>query len=224
MSRVEIGLATLYLGDCAEVLPTLGQVDAVVTDPPYGEVNRESGGLRSLDKGVADIVDFDERWIASKFARLANSIYIWCGSEQVSEYREVLVEAGMTTRLCIWEKTNPSPMNGQYLWLSSIETCIFARRKGAVFNEHCASPVWRIATQPKEFHPTAKPILLMEVQIKASTNDGQVVLDPFMGSGTTGVAAVQMGRKFIGIERESKYFDIACQRIETAQAQERLFA
>ena len=223
IKKIEIGLATLYLGDCAEVLPTLGQVDAVVTDPPYGVVNRESDGLRSLDVGVADIVDFDEQWIASEFARLANSVYIWCGTEQVSGYRKALVDAGMTTRLCVWEKTNPSPMNGQHLWLSSIETCVFGRRKGAVFNEHCASPVWRTATQPKEFHPTAKPISLMEVQIKASTNDGQIVLDPFMGSGTTGVAAVQMGRKFIGIEREPKYFEIACKRIEDAQRQEKLF-
>ena len=218
-----IGDATLYLGDCAEILPTLDKVDAVVTDPPYGVINRDSGGLRSLDVGVADIVDFDEQWIASEFARLANSVYIWCGTEQVSEYRKALVNSGMTTRLCIWEKTNPSPMNGQHLWLSSIETCVFGRRKGATFNEHCASPVWRTATQPKEFHPTAKPISLMEVQIKSSTNEGQVVIDPFMGSGTTGVACMNLQRKFIGIEREKKYFDIACKRIEQAQKQERLF-
>jgi DNA modification methylase len=198
-------------------------VDAVITDPPYGEVNRDSGGLRSLDVGVADIVDFDEEWIASEFSRLADSVYIWCGTEQVSKYRKTLVNSGMTTRLCIWEKTNPSPMNGQHLWLSSIETCVFGRRKGATFNEHCASPVWRTATQPKEFHPTAKPISLMEVQIKASTNEGQIVIDPFMGSGTTGLAAARMGRKFIGIEREQKYFDIACKRIEQEQAQIKLF-
>lgn len=221
--KQEIGLATLYLGDCIDILPTLGKVDAVVTDPPYGKVNRESGGLRSLDKGVADIVEFDEFWLADTFSKIANSVYIWCGTEQVSEYRRAMVNAGMTTRLCIWEKTNPSPMNGQHLWLSSIETCVFGRAKGAVFNEHCASPVWRMATQPKEFHPTAKPVELMKIQIKASSNEEQIVLDPFMGSGTTGVAAVQMGRKFIGIEREPKYFEIACKRIENAQRQEKLF-
>jgi len=221
--KVEIGSATLYLGDCADILPTLDKVDAVVTDPPYGEVNRNSSGLRLLDKGIADVVDFDIKCISFEFARLANSIYIWCGIEQISDYRKFLINAGMITRLCVWEKTNPSPMNGQHFWLSSVESCIFGRKKGAIFNEFCASPVWRYPTQPKEFHPTAKPIYLMKIQIKASTNQEQIVLDPFMGSGTTGVAAVQMNRKFIGIEREKKYFDIACERIENAQRQQGLF-
>ena len=100
-------------------------------------------------------------------------------------------------------------MNGQHLWLSSIEPCVFARKNGAIFNEHCASPVWRLPTEPKEFHPTAKPIRLMEIQINASTNENDIVLDPFMGSGTTGIASMNLKRKFIGIEREQKYFDIA---------------
>jgi DNA modification methylase len=222
--RIEtIGNATLYLADCMDVLPTFGKVDAVITDPPYGEVNRKSSGLRNLDVGCADIVTFDEAELAGHLSRLSDTVYIWCGTEQVSAYRAELVALGMSTRVCVWEKTNPSPMNGQHLWLSSIELCVFGRRKGAKFNEFCASPVWRMATEPKEFHPTAKPIGLMERQVSASTAFGDTVLDPFMGSGTTGIAAVNLGRKFIGIEREDKYFDIACERIENAQRQASLF-
>ena len=83
--------------------------------------------------------------------------------------------------------------------------------------------MWRLPTEPKEFHPTAKPIRLMEIQINASTNENDIVLDPFMGSGTTGIASMNLKRKFIGIEREQKYFDIACKRIEDAQRQVCLF-
>jgi site-specific DNA-methyltransferase (adenine-specific) len=221
--KVEIGKATLYLGDCMDILPTLPKVDAVITDPPYGEVNRKNSGLRNLDRGVADIADFEIKELASLLVKYGSSVYVWCGIEQVSEIKATMVSLGMSSRLCIWEKTNPSPMNGQHLWLSSIETCVFGKESGAIFNEHCASPVFRLPTEPKEYHPTAKPIHLMERLIRASTNEGMTVIDPFMGSGTTGVAAIHMGRKFIGIEREPKYFEIACKRIEQAVSQPQLF-
>jgi site-specific DNA-methyltransferase (adenine-specific) len=221
--KVQIGDATLYLGDCMDILPTLDKVDAVITDPPYGEVNRKNSGLRNLDRGVADIADFDLVELALLLSKHGSSVYVWCGIEQVSQLKASMAEIGMSTRLCIWEKTNPSPMNGQHLWLSSIETCVFGKEAGATFNEHCASPVFRLPTEPKEYHPTAKPIALMERLIRASTNEGMTVIDPFMGSGTTGVAAIQMGRKFIGIEREPKYFDIACKRIEQASKQVDMF-
>jgi len=223
LNKVEIGNATMYFGDCMDILPTLDKVDAVITDPPYGEVNRKNSGLRNLDRGVADIADFEIKQLAELLVKYGSSVYVWCGIEQVSEIKASMVSLGMSSRLCIWEKTNPSPMNGQHLWLSSIETCVFGKESGAIFNEHCVSPVFRLPTEPKEYHPTAKPIHLMERLIRASTNEGMTVIDPFMGSGTTGVAAIQMGRKFIGIEREPKYFEIACKRIEQAVAQPQLF-
>ncbi len=224
MSRVEtIGRATLMLGDCRDILPTLGKVDAVVTDPPYGGVNRESGGLRNLDKGVADIADFDLPSLARILANAGRSVYIWCGWGQLSEFQSTLSLDGRSTRVCIWEKTNPSPMNGQFLWLSSVELCVFGKEAGAPFFGHCASPVWRIPVETDQMHPTQKPVTLMRRQIGASSPDNGSILDPFMGSGTTGVAAVQMGRDFIGIERETKYFDIACKRIEDAQRQGDMF-
>lgn len=214
----------LILGDCRDILPTLGKFDLLLTDPPYGEVNRASSGLRGLDKGCADVADFNLGELVDMFSDIGQTVYVWCGTEQVSGIRAGLVDAGFSTRACVWEKTNPSPMNGQHLWLSSLELCVFGKKPKAVFNEHCASPVWRLPTEPKDFHPTAKPVRLMELQMQASTNFGGTVLDPFMGSGTTGVACANMGRKFTGIEREPKYFDIACRRIEDAYRQQRLFA
>lgn len=215
MDCVKIGTSELYLGDCADVIPILPVVDTIITDPPYNEVNRESGGLRLLDKGVADsaVVDIPlmSRLLIEKFR---GSIYVWCGTEQVSYWREELVKAGLTTRLCIWEKSNPSPMNGDKLWLSSIECCVFARKSKATFNVHCKSPVWRGPICPGQVHPTEKPVWLIKEAILASTKPNDLILDCYMGSGTTGVAAIATGRKFIGIEKEKNYFDIACRRIK----------
>ena len=222
--RIEtIGNATLYLADCREVLPTLPKVDAVITDIPYGEVTRASSGLRNLDKGAADEETCDLSEVLQVLA-LGQSVYVWCGTEQVSELRAGLVAAGYSTRLGVWEKSNPSPMNGQYLWLSALECCVYGKRAGAHFSEFCKSPVWRGPTAEKEDHPTPKPVWLMSRQIQASVKHGGTVLDAFMGSGTTGVACMNLGRSFIGIEREPKYFDIACRRIEDAQRQGRLIA
>ena len=220
---VIIGNATLYLGDCREVLPTLPKVDAVITDIPYGEVNRDSGGLRSLDKGAADVATCTAAEVLEVLA-LGDSVYVWCGTEQVSDLRGGLVALGYSTRLGVWEKSNPSPMNGQHLWLSALECCVYGKRAGAHFSEFCKSPVWRGPTAEKEDHPTPKPVWLMSRQIQASVKHGGTVLDAFMGSGTTGVACMNLGRSFIGIERERKYFDIACRRIEDAQRQGRLIA
>ena len=218
---VEIGNARLALGDCRDILPTLDKVDAVITDIPYGEVSRHSSGLRELDKGAADIATCTIDEVLEVLA-LGESVYVWCGTEQVSELRGGLVTLGYSTRLGVWEKSNPSPMNGQHLWLSALECCVYGKRAGAYFSEFCKAPVWRGPTAEKEDHPTPKPVWLMSRQIQASVKHDGTVLDAFMGSGTTGVACMNLGCKFIGIEREPKYFDIACRRIEDAQRQMRL--
>jgi len=106
-------------------------------------------------------------------------------------------------------------MNGQHIWLSSIECCVYGKRKGAVFNEHCKSSVWRFATARGKLHPTMKPLKLIEYLISVSSNEGDTVLDATMGSGTTGVAAKKLKRNFIGIELDKDYFKIAQERIKS---------
>lgn len=207
----------LYNNDCMKVLPTLEDksVDLVVADIPYGKVNRKSGSLRKLDKGKADIVTFDLGAFLSELARVTKgSIYIFCGTEQVSQIRETLIQHKMSTRLCIWEKTNPSPMNGDRIWLSGVECCVFGRFPNATFNEHCKNTVFRYPSGRNKLHPTQKPLKLIERLVLASSNEGDTVLDPCMGSGTTGVVCKKNNRKFVGIEMDEDFFNVASHRIE----------
>ena len=211
----------LYNDDCMKVLPTLadGSISLTLTDIPYDEVNRKSGGLRNLDKSHADIITFPLDEFIDEVVRVTSgSIYIFCGSIQVSHIRNRLIEHGLSVRHCIWEKTNPSPMNGQYMWLSSIENCVFARKQGAYFNpnERCKSAVWKCATEKYKGHPTPKPIELMERLIQASSERGDIVFDPCMGSGAVGIAAKKTSRKFIGVEMDKQYFDITQERVNKA--------
>jgi DNA modification methylase len=206
----------LYNDNCMNVLPSLadGSISLTLTDIPYDEVNRKSGGLRNLDKSHADIITFPLDNFIDEVVRVTyGNIYIFCGSVQVSHIRNRLIERGLSVRHCIWEKTNPSPMNGQHIWLSSIENCVFAKKSGAVFNEHCKSAVWRCATERYKDHPTPKPVKLMTRLIEASSNIGDTVFDPCMGSGAIGVAAKQCGRNFIGVEMNPEYFQMTQERI-----------
>lgn len=116
--------------DCMVTLPTLAtdSIQLVLTDIPYGEVNRPSNGLRNLMKGDADIKTFElSPFLAECLRVCSGSFYIFCGTEQVSEIRHTLCIAGLTTRLGIWVKSNPSPMNGQHTWLSGIECCVYGK-------------------------------------------------------------------------------------------------
>jgi DNA modification methylase len=205
----------LYLGDCREVLPTLGKVDAVVTDPPYGigENNRKNmsrgRNAHSIDYGE---FDWDEKPIdAEMIGRLkavAQYQIIFGGN-----YFEGL---GPTSCWLVWDKLNGN--------------CDFADCELAWTNLNKAvrrirwmwNGMLRAEAGTRE-HPTQKPRGVMKWCIEQLPADARTILDPFMGSGTTGVAAVKLGRKFIGIEIEPKYFDIACRRISQALAQPDLF-
>ena len=104
-------------------------------------------------------------------------------------------------------------MNGNKLWLSGSEFCVFARKPKATFNRHCEKPIWKFPVGKSKIHPTQKPVDLMEYIIGSSSKTGDTVLDFTLGSGTTGVACKNTQRKFIGIELDDNYFDIATKRI-----------
>ena len=207
---VIIGDSELYLGDCRDILPTLPKVDAVITDPPYG-INaartRNSQKNGWVDYGV-DGWDLERpsNDVISAFVRLGDVLIVWGGNY----FTDVLPPS---MQWLVWDK-------GQRNF--SLADCEFAWT-----NQNNAARVFDFsrgqALQDGKQHPTQKPIALMSWCIEQCKNKPKTILDPFMGSGTTGVAAVQMGRKFIGIEREPKYFDIACERIEQAYNQPRLF-
>lgn len=206
----------LLHGDCLDMLPHFEQnsIDLVLTDPPYNEVNRKSNGLRNLDKGGVDSLPANiDELLPYLITVGSGSFYIFCGSEQVSNIRAHLVNAGLSTRHGFWEKTNPSPMNGEYIYLSAIENVIFAKHGGAVFNGKCLKPIWKTPVPENIGHPTSKPLPMIKGMMHVSSNKSDTVFDPFLGSGTTAVACKQLGRKCIGIEIEEKYLDIAIERL-----------
>lgn len=216
----------IICGDSLEVMKTFSdnQFDLVLTDIPYGEVNRDSNGLRTLDKGVADIEMYDHHCIASRISEVVEgSAYIFCGTEQVSGLRREFKNRGFSTRHCFWWKTNPSPMNGEHIWLSAIENCIFAKHNQATFNRHCEPPVWRYPSGQSKIHPTQKPLDLFIYLLESSTNEGDTVLDPFLGSGTTAVACERMGRNCVGIEISPEYCEIARRRVQEEKDKMGLF-
>ena len=208
-------------GDALAVLPTLApcSVDAIVTDPPYNAINRITAGLRLLNKGPADSALVDIEATAAELVRVTQgSIYVWCSDEQYTNWTMAFKRAGLTTRKCVWRKTNPSPMNGEYLWLSGLELCVFARKDMAYFAERCAVPLWTGPSESRDDHPTAKPVWLMKRLVLASCPPEGLVLDPFCGSGTTGVATLEEARRFIGCDNNAQPGSVAIARRRIAEA------
>lgn len=189
-------------------------VHMTLTDIPYNVVNRKSNGLRKLNKENADVRNFDLGVFIDNLVRITQgSLYIFCATEDVSFIRGKLIKANLTTRLCIFEKTNPSPLNGQYMWLSAIETCVYGRKKGAIFNEHCKSPVWRYSVVRNQKHPTQKNLELFKYLIKTSSNPGDTIFDPCAGVFTTAIASDCTNRNWICIDITEKYTQIGLELI-----------
>lgn len=210
--KVEIGDATLYLADCMDVLPTLPKVDSVITDPPYGigESSKKVASRKSLAK-PKDYGEFD-----------------WDKEPPSAELIDAIREKAQWCALFGGNYFNLPPTSCWLVW-DKLNTGDFADCELAWTNwpKAVRRIQWRwngMIRQGNEerFHPTQKPLAVMKWVIDLCPKS-DIILDPFMGSGTTGVAAIQMGRKFIGIEREPKYFDIACERIEQATRQGSLF-
>ena len=206
MRKEIIGDAVLYLGDCRDILPTLPKVDAVITDPPYGigadtHAGPAKHGWKQYGDGGWD-AERPEAEIFELMLAASKTVIVWGGNY----FTDFLPP---TMQWLVWDKgqRNFSLADCEFAWSSQTRAArIFTYSRGA-------------ALQDGKEHPTQKPIALMEWCIEQAANKPQTILDPFMGSGTTGVAAMNMKRNFIGIEREEKYFDIACRRIEDAQRQ-----
>jgi len=202
--EVIIGNARLLRGDCMDILPTLPKVDACITDPPYGLGKRMQGGTWGAKTEFKEMVIWDnappEVGTLIELANMAEISVFWGGNYY-----------GLPPSRCwlVWDKQNAVP---------TMADCEIAWTSLDANTKRFSHPVGRVL----HGHPSEKPLQLMRWTIEVVKASG-TILDPFMGSGTTGVAAVQMGRRFIGIEREPKYFDIACKRIEAAVAQGQLF-
>lgn len=220
---------TLYLGNCLDVLPTLGPVDHVMCDPPYedelheamGRIQRTDGREMVQDLGFAGI-NADRAAIAAAIVGASTGwALVFCLAEGVRAWRDVLQPAGAKWDTTLfWVKPDASPrFNGQ----------------GAARGAECAVTAWcgkgyrrwngggrrgvftHCVNQDRQGeHPTEKPVSLMVELVALYSDLGQTVCDPFMGSGSTGVAAVKTGRRFIDIEMNERWFDLSCRRIEAA--------
>lgn len=208
----------MFNTDCLDIMAKMndGVVDFTLTDIPYDAVNRDSNGLRNLNKGNADIITFNlDEFLKQTLRVTSNSICIFCGKEQFSQIYKFFADIGKgTVRPIIWEKTNPSPMNGQYIYLSGVEMGVWYKKQGAkTFNAHCKNTVFHYPNGRSKLHPTEKNHTLLEDLIKDNTNEGQIVFDPCCGSGSHCFVAKNLGRKYIGVELDRNYFDVAVKRM-----------
>ena len=238
MRKEVIGNHTLYLGDCMDILPQISQVDAVIADPPYGLFNKykplkskAQHGTRSLSfkfDGMVDSKEYNNNvYDVVKYCSLIikHNIFVFCGTSQISYIEEILQNVGITAKIFSWIKKFAPPPAPNNRWPSSFEIGIFGYKKSAYFGDKNTkrrntyiSDTYRhgIRMGEKVNHPTQKWLPLLEHLVSSLVPYSGACLDPFMGSGTTGVACENLGRKFIGIEISEKYFDIACKRVEQA--------
>lgn len=230
----------LYLGDCRAVLPEIGAVAHIISDPPYeaslhaaknslrGRVRADCGPpLKGLD--FAPIDDIREKFVSLAEATCQGWVIVFCTVEGVNKWADAINPSRIKyKRACIWIKPDSTPqLNGQgpaqgaecfvAAWNGTGHARWNAGGKRGVYT-HCVNGPARHGV-----HPTEKPVSLMSEIIEDFTGLGETICDPFMGSGTTGVAAVKLGRRFIGIELNETYFDIACRRIEDALRRPDLF-
>lgn len=228
----------MILGDCREVLPTLDVIGHIITDPPYDKeahtpVRRaRSGGLhQNMPLDFAPLDDGTRNAVTGAAKELCEGWFIaFCQTEQVAGWRDSIEAAVLKYKTpMVWVKPDAVPkLNGQgpAIGYESMVTA-WCGSGYARWNGGGKRGVFTYLTNPSDRvpgrHMTEKPILLMSELISLFTEHQQTILDPFMGSGTTGVACAKLGRKFIGIEIEPKYFDVACKRIDEAYKQADFF-
>jgi site-specific DNA-methyltransferase (adenine-specific) len=217
----------LHLGDCLELMKALpsGSVDTIITDPPYGA--RRPSAWRLADEQFAEIQNNDRayiEWLSEAFRVLVDggAAYVFTCWDKLEEWRQAMTMAGFRIRSCVvWDKAIHGLGDLKTCWGPQHELILF----GAKGRHELRSPrpkdvirVQRVNSGDLE-HPYQKPVQLMEHFIRASSDKGQMVLDCFMGSGSTGLAAQALERNFIGMELNADYFAIAQRRIEAAQQQ-----
>lgn len=253
-TRIEhIGDATLYLGDCMEILPTLGDVDLVVTSPPYNQMSGLLGNPSGLWAQTGGCKGFVENWQRSGYTddvpeqdyqdqqnRIFAGLLEVCNPTASLFYNHQLRwRNGYCLHPAKWFQPNGWLLRTEIIW-DRAGGMMFNARMFCRFDERILwftatdnykwnqshvglGTIWRIPREQNKEHPVAYPLEIPLRCIGSASDIGDITLDPYMGSGTSGVAAAMLGRRFIGIEIEPKYFDIACRRIEEAYKQPRLF-
>ena len=209
--------------NCMNVLKKLDDncVNLTLTDIPYDGINKsnDSGGLRKLKKGKADEITFDlYAFIEQCYRVTANTMIVFCGQTQFSNIFGYFIDkmnnekAKISVRQLVWAKTNPSPMNGQFMYLSGCENAVWVKKKGSPFNAHCKSNVLSFPCGRSKLHPTEKNHQLITDLILDNSNENDIVFDPCCGSGSHCLMAKENNRRFLGVELDKEYFNVAKSR------------
>ena len=211
----------LYNVDCIQWMrENIGRsVNLTLTDIPYNAVSRDDNGLRNLDMGCADILTFDlNEFLNLIYEITSGTIIIFCGKEQLSPIYKFFDGKAKdkcgTVRQLIWHKSNPSPMNGQYVYLSGIENAVWFKKRGGVFNAHCKNTVFKYPKGRARYCPTEKNSELIRELILDNSNVGDTIFDPCFGSGTHLLVSAQENRGFIGCEINKEYYETAIKRLK----------
>lgn len=229
----------LWCGDSLDMLPELESVDHIITDPPYEErmqalhaqfkLRRTDGGPQRQALDFQSVQDVRDPFLGQVRRLNKGWLLAFCNVEGVGEWQAAILARGLKFKTtCIWNKPDSTPkLNGQGPALSyECITTTWCGKGHSSWNGGGKRGMFTHLTNSAERtgeHPTEKPVPLMRELVGLFSNEGQTICDPFMGSGTTGVAAIRMGRKFIGIELNETYFDLACRRAEAALKQADLF-
>lgn len=224
----------LYQGDCLDIINNIEVVDCIITDIPYNiskknnfKTMKDRTGRNGIDFGEWD-KGFEEENLIQFIPLIKSdgSFILFHSFEQFGKLKEIFENNGLMLKdKLIWEKTNPMPRNRDRRYISNIEILSwYVKPKNKwTFNRQNGKYESSVLKYPSEsgggfrrYHPTQKNLKMIEYLIKIHTNENDVVLDPFMGSGTTGVACMNLNRRFMGIELDESYFNIAKNRIEEA--------
>lgn len=229
--RIErIGNATLYLADCMDVLPSIDKVDAVITDPPYGVGFK----YKSHDDSPESYEGGYDNWLMNiiglceKKCTPGSPVFIWQSGTHMHKFsKRFLRDWRLFVAAKNFVQMRPTAMQWSFdpviVWWIDGEKPWSEGTANRDFHIANTAPIIGQASNIERGHPCPRPLDQVIHIVNQWCKHKSIVLDPFMGSGTTGVAAIQMGRKFIGIEREESYFNIACERIEQATKQASLF-
>jgi site-specific DNA-methyltransferase (adenine-specific) len=224
----ETELGKLYHGDCLEIMPHLEQVDLVLTDPPYDEYTHK-GALHKSEKyrefGISFNALSDEKELTKKLLALSRCwILVFCSLEMLGRYQAAAPDKYV--RGGVWDRISNAPQISGDRPAQGAEgvAILHSVRKNMKWNGRGKAAIWRyLVERGNKLHQTQKPIYLFQRLVQLFSNRGQVVFDPFIGSGTTAVACERLNRRWIGIEIEEKYCEIAAKRIENERKQRKLF-
>ena len=211
----------LYQGDCLEVMDKLikqnVKVDAIITDPPYGmdyrsNYRKEKYEKISNDNDLSFLDDFFQK--CDKLLKDDTHIYCFCSWHHIDKFKIAFEKYFTLKNVIVWEKNNTSMGDLKGSYAPKHEFVLFGHKGRRLRNGKRFPDVLQANRTGNKLHPTQKPISLLQIFIEQSSDENEIILDPFMGSGSTGVAALNTNRKFIGIELDEKYFNIAKNRLE----------